>query len=590
MNFIETIRERLSKVDKRILYGVGVCASLFLYSRVKKQVVACRLRHKAKAKRAQRDAKKIEIPPVDKEKQEYILSLTALELAAAIKEKKFTCLEAVATYIGRAYDLGRKLELTAEEPFEEALDLAKAHDEMLLQNPENCGPLHGVPVSIKDHFSQIGCTSSSGCAWRLDLPDEVDCLLLELLKDAGAIPFIRSNVPQGMLWIESSNDIYGTAKNPWNKNHTTGGSSGGEAGLVACRASPLGLGSDIGGSIRIPSTFCGVYGLKPTPGRVSNIGVRAAHPGDIEPLAYLIGITSGPIGRCVDDLKAVMECFCVEKQYKRDLSLAPIPFNHNMYNEAAASKNLKIGYFYDLEQFESAPCIKNAIRECKEALEKLGHTLIEIKIPNSIQAVKLYKDGFNCHGNKVLREMLQGETPQYYYRIVEFLNDKYYLKPFFRLLLKLFNSPRVLRALELKDNATPAEYIDLFRAINSYKTTFSKYWNSLGLDAVICPAYATVAPPHTKTVEIFDALDYCMFWNVVEYPSGIVPVRLVEENETNFESEINDLFTRSAKKIMAVSAGMPIGIQIAGKPYHDEVVLGVMKQVEDIFKFHKHPY
>lgn len=106
---------------------------------------------------------------------------------------------------------------------------------------------------------------------------------------------------------------------------------------------------------------------------------------------------------------------------------------------------------------------------------------------------------------------------------------------------------------------------------------------------MICPAYGTVATPHTMTVRIINALHYAMLWNLVGFPSGIVPVDLVRESEAHYKSKTDDLLTTEANKVMQVSAGMPIAIQIAAKPYQDEVVLGVMKQIENIFQFHQHP-
>lgn len=152
------------KIDRKILYGLGVYFGYRFSVYIYRTAIAYKINRKAKAKRADRDKKITELPKIEAYKKQWILSLTLSELAAAIKEKKITSVEVTATYIERAYAIGRKLELTAEELFDEALAQARICDEILDKNPEKCGPLHGLPISIKDHYSQIGCTSSAGCA------------------------------------------------------------------------------------------------------------------------------------------------------------------------------------------------------------------------------------------------------------------------------------------------------------------------------------------------------------------------------------------------------------------------------------------
>ena len=135
------------------------------------------------------------------------------------------------------------------------------------------GKLHGLPVSIKEQISQAGFDSTCGACCRLFQPAESDAIIVQLLKNAGAIPFCRTNVPQLLMLPESFNAIYGTSNNPFDVTRTPGGSSGGETALLAARGSPLGIGTDVGGSIRIPAVLCGIYGFKPTVDRLSTKGL-----------------------------------------------------------------------------------------------------------------------------------------------------------------------------------------------------------------------------------------------------------------------------------------------------------------------------
>ena len=294
--------------NKKTLYALlGTYAATGMYSFIISSIKAYKLKKKAQRKLILRNSLKITLPEISQEKQSLILSLTATQLARAIKEKRVTSTEAVATYISRSITIGRELNLIAEECYIEALEKARICDEMT-ENNESFGVFHGVPISVKDQMAMEGYTSSTGVAWRLDHRDRETAMIVKMLQDEGAIPFVRSNGPQVMMWFECSNQIYGRGLNPWDPSRTTGGSSGGEGGLIACRGSPLGLGADIGGSIRYPSAFCGVYGFKPTPQRMPTHGMISSMPNKLIPMDFQIQNTAGPIGRCVKDLVLVMRC------------------------------------------------------------------------------------------------------------------------------------------------------------------------------------------------------------------------------------------------------------------------------------------
>lgn len=136
------------------------------------------------------------------------------------------------------------------------------------------GLLYGVPVSLKECFSYKGQDSTLGLSLNESVPSECDCVVVQVLKLQGAVPFVHTNVPQSMLSFDCSNPLFGQTTNPWKSSKTPGGSSGGEGALIGSGGSPLGLGTDIGGSIRFPSAFCGICGLKPTGNRLRYGGYR----------------------------------------------------------------------------------------------------------------------------------------------------------------------------------------------------------------------------------------------------------------------------------------------------------------------------
>ena len=204
------------------------------------------------------------LPEDDAKVVERVLSLDVTGLLEAMQKRRLTSEQIVRVYARRCLVEAPRLNALTQELFEEALEAARASDARRARG-ERPRLLEGIPVSTKDCLRQRGCYSTCGVACRVDEVDVEDGVLVAALRAAGAIPFVRSNTPQIMMVPESMNYIFGRVLNPWDEARTSGGSSGGEAALVAARASPLGLGSDIGGSVRIPAHFSGLYCLKVRP-------------------------------------------------------------------------------------------------------------------------------------------------------------------------------------------------------------------------------------------------------------------------------------------------------------------------------------
>ncbi|KJE97076.1 hypothetical protein CAOG_07548 [Capsaspora owczarzaki ATCC 30864] len=289
-------------------------------------------------KRAERDARRL-VPfecNVDPELQALIISLPVHELVQGIQSHRFTSEQIVRTYCQRAKLCGERFNSNAEEFFHEAIEEAKEADAYFASTGQLKGPLHGIPISVKDQFDQKGADSTCGMAAKCFHPSAEDGLLVHLIRTAGGIPFVRSNVPQMLMVTETRNDIWGTALNPYNTSRVAGGSSGGEGVLLACAASPLGLGTDVGGSIRVPSNWCGIYGFKPTPQRMSTVGLTNGMSPQYGQQAILP--VAGPMGRCVEDLTIIMKCWWVDALWNRDPYVPRMPFNDAIYRFAAMPK------------------------------------------------------------------------------------------------------------------------------------------------------------------------------------------------------------------------------------------------------------
>jgi fatty acid amide hydrolase len=552
-----------------VFYGVAK----WLYGRIK----AYRIHKKGKLKLQSKLSAKAELIYVPSELKAEILNLKAYEIVSGIESKKFTAEQVLYTYIERAEILGRKFNLSAEEPFSDAIS-------RLSSLP--AGRLIGVPISIKDEIFQESCHSSGGLIWQSLIPDNEDSILVSLLREAGGVPFIRGNPMQSMMWFETINNIYGRAENPWDNKRTPGGSSGGDAGLVAARATVLAIGSDIGGSIRIPAAFCGIYGFKPSSHRTTSLECVATHPTAMCPPELLVKASYGPLGRCVEDLVLVVQTWWQEKLWKRDCMVIPLEFNNHEYN---SKKKLKIGYFEYNQVFECAEVIKKVIRNTAEKLRNDGHELIEINTAWFIKSTELIIRVAYSIDPSFSVEEFQGEDPTWPYLMAYYSSITKYSSSIIRAIYYILGFKKLSQFL---GNANPVDYkklCDLGAEVSKFKFEFNKYWQSLGLDVVICPIWPLVAPFHETTLELAHALSYSFCWNLLDYPAGVVPVKSIEEGENKYETEDKDAYVKVAQDNMKNSVGLPVSIQVVATTYQDEKVLRVMKIIQDYYNFYSTP-
>ncbi|NXP87454.1 VDHAP protein, partial [Passerina amoena] len=197
-----------------------------------------------------------------------------------------------------------------------------------LKKQKEKGLLYGIPISIKDHINCKGHISSGGMVKFLGQVKEEDSVIVQVLKHQGGIPFVKTNIPQTMINYDCSNLIFGQTLNPLNPQKSPGGSSGGEGALIAGGGSILGMGSDVAGSIRLPSSFCGLCGLKPTGNRIST-AQPAAVTGD-RPFVLAVTGVLGPMARDVDSLALCMKALLCQEMFQLDPSVPPIPFNEQV--------------------------------------------------------------------------------------------------------------------------------------------------------------------------------------------------------------------------------------------------------------------
>ncbi|XP_026521474.1 vitamin D3 hydroxylase-associated protein-like [Notechis scutatus] len=293
---------------------------------------------------------------------EFILSLTLTELAEKLREEKLSSESVLYTYIKKALEVTQEVNCVTDFLHgceEQVQDLKKQKEK---------GLLYGIPVSIKDHIGYKGHISTCGLVQYLDKVEADDSVIVKVLKKQGAIPFVKTNIPQSMINYDCSNLIFGQTRNPLNHKKSPGGSSGGEGALIAGGGSLLGFGTDVAGSIRLPSSFCGLCGLKPTGSRLSTLGLAS-------PVAGMKSVTAtiGPMARDVDSLALCMKALLCDELFHLDPSVPPMPFREEIYT---SSNLLRIGYYKDDVYFQPSPSMKRAVQETKNLLQAAGHTLL----------------------------------------------------------------------------------------------------------------------------------------------------------------------------------------------------------------------
>ncbi|KIO26468.1 hypothetical protein M407DRAFT_24192 [Tulasnella calospora MUT 4182] len=326
-------------------------------------------------------------------KTEEIIHATATEIVQNIEAGKpgWTAESVVVAFIIRASEAQRKINCLTEIMFAQALEEARALDAEFARTKKIKGPLHGLPISLKDCFKVKGYDATIGFTQWVGKPSDVNAEIVNQIRVAGGIPFVKTNVPQTMLSFECANPLWGRTVNPYSPDHTCGGSSGGEAALAACDGAALGFGSDVGGSLRIPPGFSGVYALKPSQHRIARSGAVGCVPG----FEALIGV-NGPIARSVTDIELASRVL-FGKSNAISETLPPVP-----YRDITVPKKLKFGYYKTDSLLKSSPAVQRAVQETVDALRKQGHECVEFVVPNVLEAARVFVALTSADGYKTL--------------------------------------------------------------------------------------------------------------------------------------------------------------------------------------------
>ncbi|XP_069088850.1 vitamin D3 hydroxylase-associated protein-like isoform X1 [Pleurodeles waltl] len=508
---------------------------------------------------------------------ESILSLSLSQLADKLKNGSLSPESVLYTYIEKALEVHKEVNcLTDFLPDCETLlqEVKKQKDK---------GLLYCVPISIKDDVGYKGHDSHVGLVHFLGKPASEDSVIVQVLKKQGAIPFVKTNLPQSMINYDCSNSIFGQTLNPRNHKKTPGGSSGGEGALIAAGGSVLGVGSDVIGSIRLPCSFCGICGFKPTGYRLSTVGFETPVRGMKTAVSM-----SGPMARDVDSLVLFMKATLNEDMFNLDPSVPPLPFKDEIYS---SKKPLRIGYYDSDGYFLPPPSARRAVQETKALLEAAGHELIPFVPPRIEYALnELCIRGFFADGAATLSEKFDADIidphlqQQLTFWKIPTLAKKimaFFMKPMY---------PRIANHLNAHCGVGSVKgYWKHRTAIQEYSKEFVKEWRKLNLDVLLCPMLSpafNVGSPG----KLFAGFCFTMLYNVLNFPAGVLPVTTVtsedEEELKHYKGYFDDLWDKELIKGMENGVGLPVVVQCVALPWQEELCLRFMKEVETVTRRH----
>ncbi|XP_077441170.1 fatty-acid amide hydrolase 1 [Vanacampus margaritifer] len=502
-----------------------------------------------------------------------VLSLSLTELTKKLQDGLLRPEDVFYSYMEKAVNENKSLNCCTAI-------LLESFDHVKTLDSNKRGLLYGVPVSIKDNVACKNYDSSCGLLSFLGLPAEEDSVIVEVLRRQGAIPFVKTNVSQGMLSYECSNIIYGQTVNPRNLKKTSGGSSGGEGALIGGGGSILGIGADIGGSIRIPAAFCGICGFKPTSGRLSKMGLSSVCPGQKS-----VSATPGPLAKDVDGLALCMQALLCDHMFALDPTVPPVPFNVQMYK---SSKPLRIGYLESDGLTQLTPSMTRSLREVKALLEQAGHTVVPYSPPRLRDAFLLLSKGVFADGGASLVQKLKGAPLDPTLKLQVF---PFYLPCWLRKTLSFLLRPLSPRGSFLLQGATGVgSVVELWEqhcAVQDYINETLAEWRRLKMDVLLCPMFGP-AYNFLYCGRLSFPLAYTALYNLLNFPAGVVPVSTVtaedEEQLSHYEGLYQDFWDKLLKRALSGGEGLPMAVQCVAPPWQDELCLRFMKEVEELVK------
>jgi Asp-tRNA(Asn)/Glu-tRNA(Gln) amidotransferase A subunit family amidase len=449
---------------------------------------------------------------------------TIQQIVESVRAKIFSPVEIVEAHLQRIEKRQPKLNAFVHWDAKEARSQARATEAAVLRGGK-LGPLHGVPVSIKSCIDVAGWPCPAGSLLRKEYVPKFDAPIVSRLKAAGAILLGNTNTPEFLMAYETNNLLTGKTSNPWNLAYSAGGSSGGEAAAIAAGCSAGGVGSDGGGSIRVPAHFCGICGLKPTPGRIPATGHFPQGAGAFS----WIGVV-GPMARTIADVRLLFEVMAGPDA--GDALSAPV--TSRTYREGDL-RGLRVGILESEALGLATPETRSAVERAAKLLADQGFTVEPFRLGGLDRALELWWFFFGSVIGHLFRQSVSGHEDKISPMLREYLayatsGDSLTLDQF----MKACADRDLLRA-------------EILRQMQDVPILLSPVSSG--------PAFRHGEGNYRPGTGYRDTMRYSQWLNLTGFPGASIPVGVSNE-------------------------GLPIGVQVIGRPFEDELVLSVAEAIE----------
>jgi amidase len=458
---------------------------------------------------------------------------SATQQLAMLRAGRISIPELAEAHIAQIERLNPRLNAFADFDAERVREQARR----LHASNESRGALFGLPITVKSSIATAGYKCEIGSLLNQgDVPRE-DAVVVARLRAAGALILGTTNCPEFLMAYETDNRLHGRTSNPWDLERTPGGSSGGESAAIAAGMSAAGLGSDSGGSVRVPAHFTGICSLKPTPGRIPGIGHL---PPCVGPFSVLGAI--GPMARTVEDVSLLFHT--LSGQDPCDPVSPPVPLRAP---SLAESRTKSIAFFEDDGIVPVTPETRAAVNAAADALRQAGFRVEPFRPQTLEQLRKLWSRFFVQCGAMLYEPAIRGKRQQLSLIFSEFLG--------------------------IAESAPEFSAADLLNAWAELDVLRAKALEEMrAFPVLLCPVASIPAFRHGarawtiegQTVAYLDAVRHTQWFNTLGAPAAVVPVGSSPE-------------------------GLPIGVQIAARPFEDEVVLGIAAIVDRAFGYRPPP-
>lgn len=448
--------------------------------------------------------------------------LGALELAAKIRAREVSSREVVAAHLARVDAVNPHLNAIVRRLDDEALAAADAADKVLADGGPT-GAFHGVPITVKENIDLAGTPTTQGLPALADAVTPMDAPTVERMRAAGAIPFARTNLPDIGLRVHTTSSLHGLTRNPHHPGRTAGGSSGGEASAIASGMSPLGLGNDIGGSLRNPAHCCGIASIKPTTGVVP---MATMIPPENLMLAAQQMLAEGPMARQVADVRAALTI--IAGAHRRDPRSLPVQLT-----DLAPGERVRIAVLAEPPGGSTHREVAAAVRAAADLLSDAGHDVVEATPPDYAMTIDLWAALLvaDVTVQRPLLDLVMGEDG--------------------RAVLDAFQA------------GTPPPSVELSAQIQETRFRLMREWSSFFADHPVLVTPTWAQPPFEHDADLLDAeammrdtLRPVLPGNFLALPAAVVPCGRAD--------------------------GLPVGVQVMGDRFTDLRCLAIAEQIQRV--------